>query len=84
MIDYILRKEIVLMRMRRRAGLRLFIMATANVEVLYDAQARLGEGPCYDHVTEELIFVDILAKSVNFLSVETQQIRYYVDSFAGL
>ena len=64
------------MRMRRRAGLRLFIMATANVEVLYDAQARLGEGPCYDLVTEELIFVDILAKSVNFLSVGTQQIRY--------
>ena len=49
----------------------------ANVEVLYDAKARLGEGPCYDHVTEELVFVDILAKTVNFLNVETRQIRFY-------
>ena len=53
-------------------------MAEAKVEVLYDAKARLGEGPCYDHVTGELIFVDILAETVNFFNLETQQNRYHL------
>lgn len=70
------------MRMRNRVWAT--IMAVANVEVLYDAKARLGEGPCYDHVTEELIFVDILAKTVNFLNVETQQNRYNYCTYTHL
>ena len=45
------------------------------VEVLYDGKARLGEGPIYDHVTGELIWVDILHKTVNFLNPETKQNR---------
>lgn len=52
------------------------MMAEPSVEVLYDGKARLGEGPSYDHVTGELIFVDILSQTVNFLDVETQQNRY--------
>ena len=59
------------------SGSQLLKMAEANVEVLYDAKARLGEGPCYDHVTGELIFVDILAQTVNFFNLETKQNRYH-------
>jgi sugar lactone lactonase YvrE len=50
-------------------------MSEPTVEVLYNGKARLGEGPCYDHVSGELIFVDILDQTVNFLNLETQQNR---------
>ena len=51
------------------------IMAEPRVEVLYDAKTLLGEGPFYDHETGELIYVDIAASTVNFLTVETLQHR---------
>ena len=54
-------------------------MAEPRVEVLYDAKTLLGEGPFYDHETGELIYVDIAANTVNFLTVEILQHRqaYY-------
>ena len=47
----------------------------SHVEVLYDGKALVGEGPFYDEQTGELIYVDITAKLVNFLNVETRQQR---------
>ena len=52
-------------------------MSEPVVELLYDAKARLGEAPFYDHVTGELIWVDIYGHTVNFLNVETRQNRSY-------
>ena len=46
------------------------------MEALYDGKACFGEGPIYDHVTGELIWVDIFHKTVNFLNVETKQNRF--------
>ena len=50
-------------------------MAGHIVEVLYDGKARLGEGPFYDEETEELIYVDMSAHTVNFLNIETKENR---------
>ena len=51
------------------------VMAGHIVEVLYDGKARLGEGPFYDEETEELIYVDMSAHTVNFLNIETKENR---------
>ena len=50
-------------------------MTQPVVELLYEAKARLGEAPFYDHVTGELIWVDIFGRTVNFLNVEMRQNR---------
>lgn len=44
----------------------------AAVSVLYDAKALLGESPFYDKSKEELVWVDIEGKSINFLNVNTR------------
>ena len=51
----------------------LLIMAT--VSVLCDPKALLGEGPFYDESREELVWVDIEGKSINFLNVNTKTNR---------
>lgn len=42
-----------------------------HVKVVYDAKAELGEGPCYDPATNELVWVDIHGKTINFFALST-------------
>ena len=49
--------------------------AVGKVSVLYDAKALHGEGPFYDESTDELLWVDIPGKSINFLNVNTRTNR---------
>ena len=46
-----------------------------KVSVLYEAKALIGEGPFYDQAREELVWVDIEGKSINFLDLNTQSNR---------
>ena len=46
--------------------------AVGQVSVLYDAKALLGEGPHYDEARDELVWVDIEGKTVNFLNLNTR------------
>ena len=50
-------------------------MAAGKLSVLYEAKALIGEGPFYDHAREELVWVDIEGKSINFLDVNTRSNR---------
>ena len=43
--------------------------------MLYDTNALCGEGPFYDESREELVWVDIDGKSINFLNVNTKTNR---------
>ena len=49
----------------------------AAVSVLYDAKALLGESPFYDKSKEELVWVDIEGKSINFLNVKHEDKLQY-------
>ena len=49
--------------------------AVGKVSVLCDPKALLGEGPFYDESREELVWVDIEGKSINFLNVNTRTNR---------
>lgn len=46
------------------------------VEVFCNRQAILAEGPFYDGITNELIWVDILNNTVNFTNVDSKHTRY--------
>ena len=46
-----------------------------KVSVLYEAKALIGEAPFYDQAREELVWVDIEGKSINFLDVNTRSNR---------
>lgn len=48
---------------------------TPTVEVFYAAKALLGEGPFFEPETNQLLWVDIDANSINFLNVDTAQNR---------
>ena len=48
------------------------VSAVGEVSVLYEAKAQTGEGPFYDQAREELIWVDIETKSINFLDMNTR------------
>ena len=41
-----------------------------QVDVLLDAKAQIGEGPVYEEETNELLWVDIPGKTINFLSLK--------------
>ena len=43
--------------------------------MLYAANAQIGEGPFYEEETNQLIWVDINGKTVNFLDLETKKNR---------
>lgn len=43
----------------------------AKVSVLFDAKALLGEAPFYDKTRNELLWVDIGGKSINFLELDS-------------
>ena len=49
--------------------------AVGKVSILYEAKALIGEGPFYDQAREELVWVDIEGKSINFLDVNTRSNR---------
>ncbi len=49
-----------------------------KVEVLYDGKSILSEGPVYDKTNNELIWVDIDGKTINFLNVSTKKNRSIV------
>lgn len=62
--------------MRKRSRLSGYdIMGDYAVEVFVDNQALLAEGPFYDHTANELIWVDILNKRINFTDVSTKHTR---------
>ena len=44
-------------------------MSTFQINVVLEAKASLGEAPYYDHDNNELIWVDIDGKSINFLKL---------------
>ena len=44
-------------------------MSTHKINVVLEAKASLGEAPYYDHDNNELIWVDIDGKSINFLKL---------------
>ena len=44
-------------------------MSKFKVEVVLDAKALIGEGPYYDSDNNELIWVDIKGKTINFLKL---------------
>ena len=46
-----------------------------TVELLYDGKAELAEGPFFEPETNQLLWVDILAHTVNFLDLATTQNR---------
>ena len=46
------------------------VAGTYSVEVALEAKAVIGEGPCYDEETDELLWVDIIGKTINFLSLK--------------
>ena len=49
--------------------------AVGKVSVLYDTRAVVGEGPFYDESRDELVWVDIDGKTLNFLNVSTRTNR---------
>lgn len=44
-------------------------MSSPEVKVAFDAKALLGRGLYYDCNNDELIWVDVLAKTINFLKL---------------
>ena len=44
-----------------------------TVEVLYAANAEIGEGPFYEEETNQLIWVDISGKTVNLFDLKTKK-----------
>lgn len=42
-----------------------------NVTLLFEAKALIGEGPFYDKDKNELLWVDIEGKTIDFLDLET-------------
>lgn len=51
-----------------------------TVEVLYKAQAILGEGPFYEEKTGTLLWVDVENKKINFLDPITKKNRLAVPT----
>lgn len=51
-------------------------IALATVEVLYAANAQIGEGPFYEQETNQLLWVDSKEQTVNFLSIDTRVNRF--------
>ena len=49
--------------------------AEPTVEVLYAANAQIGEGPFYEEETNQLLWVDSKQQTVNFLNLETKENR---------
>jgi gluconolactonase/condensin complex subunit 2 len=55
-----------------------------KVSLLYDSKSILGEGPCYDPNTNELIWVDINGKTINFFNLLTNTNKsLQVDTYVG-
>lgn len=46
-----------------------------TVEVLYSTRAIVGEGLFYEEETGQLLWVDIEAKTVNFLNIDSGENR---------
>ena len=46
-----------------------------TVEVLYKTNAIVGEGPFFDEEQNQLLWVDINGRTVNFLNVESGENR---------
>ena len=44
-----------------------------TVEVLYAGKAPLAEGPFFEPENNQLLWVDIFGKSINFLNLETRE-----------
>ena len=44
-----------------------------TIEVLYAANAEIGEGPFYEEETNQLIWVDISGKTVNLFDLKTKK-----------
>ena len=52
-----------------------FIVSSEKIDVLYEAKAPLAEGPFYDEVNGELIWVDIELGTINFLRLSDSSNR---------
>ncbi len=46
-------------------------VSEAKVEAVYKERSVLGEGPFYDQKLNELVWVDIEGKTINFLNLST-------------
>ena len=55
-----------------------FQVSEPTVELLYDAKAKIGEGPFYEPQTNQLLWVDIVGHSINFLDVDKKENRYNI------
>lgn len=57
----------------------LFVLANLagepTVEVLYKANAEIGEGPFFEEETNQLLWVDINGQTINFLNLQTKENR---------
>lgn len=52
-------------------------MSSPEVKVVFDAKALLGRGLYYDCSNDELIWVDVLAKTINFLKLADENNRSF-------
>ena len=52
-----------------------FQVSEPTVELVYDAKAKIGEGPFYEPQTNQLLWVDIVGHSINFLDVDKKENR---------
>ena len=55
-----------------------FQVSEPTAELLYDAKAKIGEGPFYEPQTNQLLWVDIVGHSINFLDVDKKENRYNI------
>ena len=53
-----------------------FQVSEPTVELLCDAKAKIGEGPFYEPQTNQLLWVEIVGHSINFLDVDKKENRY--------
>ena len=51
-----------------------------QIEAVYDGTSILGEGPVYDEAKNELIWVDIEGRSINFIDLSTKTNRSLTTS----